>query len=196
MPNPHIKEYATFSAIPSYVPVGVIVYTQDLGNLYIGTGISDNGGTPGVNPLGVQTATVKITQAQIISKTTVQILPAPGANLMIAPIFVTATYNLNGGAAFSSINGADTFEIALFNGSSLELGFTWPLTGFLDQVATTSTCYPWVLGGYQDGPQNTLTSFLANCSLVYITESTAIAGGTAGKNEIILTIQYQIVPTI
>ena len=52
MPSPAINRATTFSAIPSFVPVGVLWYTNDTLELYAGTGVSDNGGTPGVSAVG------------------------------------------------------------------------------------------------------------------------------------------------
>ena len=56
MASPAILEASTLSAIPYFVPKGVLWYVQDTGDLYIGTGISNNS-TPGVVPVGAsQTA--------------------------------------------------------------------------------------------------------------------------------------------
>ena len=41
MPSPSINQANTFSEIPSFVPVGVLWYTEDTLLLYAGTGISD-----------------------------------------------------------------------------------------------------------------------------------------------------------
>ena len=52
MPNPAINQATTYANIPCFVPSGVLWYTKDTQTLYIGTGISDNGGSPGVIEVG------------------------------------------------------------------------------------------------------------------------------------------------
>jgi|SRR5271166_1845164 len=75
MPSPAINPATTFNAIPSFVPVGTLWYTLDTLLIYIGTGVSDNGGTPGV----VQVGSVTIPVIQV-SKTGINVTAAASAS--------------------------------------------------------------------------------------------------------------------
>ena len=70
MPNPAINRASTFSAIPCYVPAGVLWFTQDTDLLYVGTGISDNGGTPGVVQVGAVSIPILQSSATGVNATT------------------------------------------------------------------------------------------------------------------------------
>jgi hypothetical protein len=76
VPSPAINPATTFENIPCFVPVGVLWYTEDTDNLYAGTGISDNGGTPGVVQIAGNGSGVPIVTAslQVVNATTVETL--------------------------------------------------------------------------------------------------------------------------
>ncbi len=82
MPNPAINRATTYANIPCFVPVGVLWYAVDAQILYIGTGISGSGGSPGVVEVGAGGATADLTtQSAAIAATTLYAVPAAGAGM-------------------------------------------------------------------------------------------------------------------
>lgn len=154
MPSPAINQAPTFANIPCFVPSGVLWYTQDLGNLYIGTGVSDNGGTPGVNEIGSGSFPIIEAGAQSSTQTT-----NPTNLTLVAAASVMYNVSLYMGAAgtapspqyvettlswTSPLIGADSISatLSLFNGAAVVME-TFPIFC----VAATSITLGFAYGG-------------------------------------------------
>jgi len=157
MPNPAINRATTFSAIPCFVPRDVLWYASDTDVLYVGTGVSDNGGSPGVVPISgsVVTSTVSsydgvatvkagipslvaapatVSQTAAISATTIYAVPASRAGLyrVSYAAWVTAA-----DAASSALGGTNGFQTtSTVNGVSVTDSPTTPNISALNTVHT------------------------------------------------------------
>jgi hypothetical protein len=157
MPNPAINRATTLSAIPCFVPRDVLWYASDTDVLYVGTGVSDNGGSPGVVPIsgsvvtstvssydGVATvkaglpslvaATTLTSQTAAVSATTVYAVPASKAGLYRVSYAAWITV---ADAASSVLGGTNGFQtVSTVGGVSTTDSPTTPNISAINTVHT------------------------------------------------------------
>ena len=137
MPNPAINQATTYANIPCFVPVGVLWYTKDTQTLYIGTGISDNGGSPGVVEVGAGGATVDLTaQSAAITATTLYAVPAAGAGMYRITWVATITTK---DASSSALGGTNGFQISFTSPTDSVVKTDSPTTPIISAANTTGT---------------------------------------------------------
>lgn len=98
MPSPTINSATTFSAIPCFVPEGVLWYTLDTDLIYVGTGISNNGGNPGVVALGPNGGPIIQAKLQAVGATTAESITITAAGTVMYAVSVSMESDGSGGS--------------------------------------------------------------------------------------------------
>jgi len=159
MPNPAINKATTYSAIPCFVPANVLWYAADTDLIYIGTGVSDNGGSPGVVQVGATSIPVISQRLQALNTTTATSisLVVPTTQMVQVSIYMSATGNASSGHAVDTIInytcelGAETITVAMPLDSRNITMETYPLLVIGGTTVTLSTLY---VGGATNDPYN------------------------------------------
>jgi hypothetical protein len=129
VPNPAINQATTYANIPCFVPVGVLWYAVDTQILYIGTGISGSGGSPGVVEVGAGGASGgQVFNIRTVSSTTYAPLVTDYAIVYTHTGAVTTTLN-------SSLVKGTTFRLKNDTGNTITVATP---SGNIDNASTLS----------------------------------------------------------
>src|SRR5580698_3674113 len=149
MPSPAIIPANTFSAIPAYVPVGVLWYTLDTEVLYVGTGVSGNNGSPGVVVLGA--APIILSSAQYIgvnTPETISITAAATVMYSVSLYMATAGQGTTGQTVTATVSytavgslGPQTIALILPLDSANVVMETYPLLALGGTSISITTAY-------------------------------------------------------
>ncbi len=159
MPNPAINRATTFSSIPGFVPRDVLWYAADTDLMYIGTGISNGGGTPGVVQIGATSIPVISQRLQALNITTATSvsLNVSTTQMVQVSLYMSATGNASAGHAVDSVLnytcelGAETITVAMPLDSRNITMETYPLLVIGGTTVTLQTIYT---GGATNDPYN------------------------------------------
>jgi hypothetical protein len=150
MPSPAILEASTFSNIPCFVPRGVLWYTVDTDLLYIGTGISNSSGSPGVTLIGGG-GTIVLTSEQFINTTSPETISitSPATQMYALSIYMATLGNGTTGqtvtatVSYTAVGGigAQTITLILPLSSANVVMETYPLLALGGTSISTTTAY-------------------------------------------------------
>ena len=150
MPSPAILEASTFSNIPCFVPRGVLWYTVDTDLLYIGTGISNSSGSPGVTLIGGG-GTIVLTSEQFINTTSPETISitSPATQMYALSIYMATLGNGTTGqtvtatVSYTAVGGigAQTITLILPLSSANVVMETYPLLALGGTSISATTAY-------------------------------------------------------
>ena len=137
----------------------------------------------GGGPVQTATTTLSSTQLRALHGTQVQLIPAPGAGQLLAPISVVFQYKA-GNAPYTI--GGDGGHVAVYVGTPNNVVTEVAATGFLDQ-ATSQVFMSEGIGGVGISPQATLE----NAPVTVRNDSAA--EWTGGDGTVTITVYYTAV---